>query len=178
MLEWLAPLQNAWHQGIDFAPLPWFAEEKARSGAFATFLGMELEDAVSPGTPRRWKAIAIGDCVLFKVRSNQLKVAFPLSDPGKFSISPGLICSNQARNQNGWKEVRVKRGEWRPGDVFLLSTDALAQWFLAQKQAGNKPWSLVSNLTSQEEFERLATQLRTERLVRNDDMTLITIIAG
>jgi hypothetical protein len=178
ILEWLAPLQEAWHQGIDLNALPWFAEEKARSGAFATFLGMELEDPLSAGTPRRWKAIAIGDCVLFKVRNNQLKVAFPLNDPGKFSVSPDLICSNRARNQDGWKDVRVKRGEWYPGDVFLLSTDAFAQWFLTQEQAGNKPWSLVCSLSSQGEFERLATQLRTERLVRNDDMTLITIIAG
>lgn len=178
MLEWLAPLQKAWQQGIDLTSLPWFAEQKARSGAFAAFLGMELEDATPPGALRRWKAIAIGDCVLFKVRGSQLQVAFPLNDPGKFSITPELICSDQGRSQDGWKEVRVKRGEWRPGDVFLLATDALALWFLAQDQAGNKPWSLLCSLTSQREFEELTSQLRTERLVRNDDMTLIIIVAG
>ena len=40
--EWLRPLQTAWHSGVAWDRLPWFAEDKARSGAFATFLGFQM----------------------------------------------------------------------------------------------------------------------------------------
>ncbi len=39
---WLRPLQSAWHAGVAWDRLPWFAEDKARSGAFATFLGFQM----------------------------------------------------------------------------------------------------------------------------------------
>lgn len=40
--EWLRPLQSAWRAGVAWDRLPWFAEDKARSGAFATFLGFQM----------------------------------------------------------------------------------------------------------------------------------------
>ncbi len=40
--NWLRPLQSAWHAGVAWDRLPWFAEDKARSGAFATFLGFQM----------------------------------------------------------------------------------------------------------------------------------------
>ena len=40
--DWLKPLQEAWHKNVSWDRLPWFAEEKAKSGAFATLLGLEL----------------------------------------------------------------------------------------------------------------------------------------
>src|SRR3954465_15247462 len=42
--DWLTPMQQRWRQGIDWDNLPWFAEEKAKSGAFATFLGLTIFD--------------------------------------------------------------------------------------------------------------------------------------
>jgi hypothetical protein len=30
--EWLEPMQQRWRAGIDWENLPWFAEEKAKSG--------------------------------------------------------------------------------------------------------------------------------------------------
>jgi len=174
--EWLAPLQSAWQKGIDWETLPWYAREKTRRGACATFLGLVLDNkpASSSGSAR-WQAIAIGDCVLFHIQDNQLKTAFPLTRSSDFGISPLLICSNEARNQAVVNEARVRKGEWYPSDLFVLCTDALAQWFLAQWEAGTKPWSVLSSLSSQEEFEKLVIQLCNEHSVRNDDMTAIVI---
>lgn len=171
--EWLVPLQKAWHEGIDWNTLPWFAEEKARNGAFATFLSLELSDSL-----RRWQAIAVGDSALFLVRDDRLKTAFPLSHADKFGSTAALLCSNQARNHTVWKQIRVKRGDWRSGDLFLLCTDALAQWFLIEWAAGAKPWSVLRDLNTQEEFEKLALQLRSGKSVRNDDMTVLVINVG
>ena len=35
--NWLSPLQQEWHKSIPWDTLPWYAEEKSRSGAFAAF---------------------------------------------------------------------------------------------------------------------------------------------
>lgn len=175
--EWLAPLQKTWQEDIDWGALPWYAKEKARRGAFAAFLGLDFTDtAVSTGSPR-WRAIAVGDCVLFHVRDDRLKTAFPLGHASEFGISPVLLCSNQTRNHAVWREARVKRGDWGPGDLFLLCTDVLAHWFLAQWEAGAKPWSVLCGLANQEDFEELAVELRTGQLVRNDDMTAVIVQA-
>src|SRR5687767_9899205 len=32
--NWLTPMQERWRNGIDWQNLPWFAEEKAKGGAF------------------------------------------------------------------------------------------------------------------------------------------------
>ena len=40
--QWVQPLQTAWHRGVAWDRLPWFAEDKARSGAFATFLAFQM----------------------------------------------------------------------------------------------------------------------------------------
>lgn len=177
--EWLAPLQESWHKAIDWSALPWYAEEKARSGAFAAFLGLELDVAVSHNASPRWRAIAVGDCALFHVRDNELKTAFPLANAREFGSRPILLCSNPIRNQAVWREVRIQEGDWYPGDLFFLSTDALAQWFLTQWEAGAEPWSMLHALDdSQEKFEEFVTELRSKNLVRNDDMTLIIIRTG
>ena len=42
--QWVQPLQTAWHAGVAWDRLPWFAEDKARSGAFATFLAFQMLD--------------------------------------------------------------------------------------------------------------------------------------
>lgn len=39
---WLQPLQETWHAGVAWDSLPWYAEDKARSGAFATLLTFQI----------------------------------------------------------------------------------------------------------------------------------------
>ena len=176
MSRWLAPLQRNWHDAIDWSAIPWWAEDKARKGAFATFVGLKLHKEVLSSNRHRWQAIAVGDCLLFHVCSNRLTTAFPLTHAKDIDSRPSLLCSNKAGNHPAGKEIQIKHGYWRSGDTFLLCTDELAKWFLTQWEAGAKPWSLLCNLHSQEEFTEFVTRLRSERLVVNDDMTVVTII--
>jgi hypothetical protein len=41
------PLQSAWHESIAWDRLPWFAEDKARKGAFSALLAFRLEAAAA-----------------------------------------------------------------------------------------------------------------------------------
>lgn len=147
-----------WEKNLPIAPLPWYLAAKLDEGACAALLGLGLQ------ANGNWQAVAVGDAVLFHLRQEQLLQAWPLNHPDQFSQRPALI-SSQA---NVDAAAVVLKGRWRPGDAFILATDALAAWLL-----GSDP-ALPLRLTSVE----LAAQLRTarqRRALRNDDVTAVVI---
>src|SRR3989441_3510556 len=68
-------------------PLPWFASEKAEQGAFAAFLGVEID-----AHKNRWTALAVGDCCLMQVddvgKGMRAVETFPLQRSSQFTMSP------------------------------------------------------------------------------------------
>lgn len=189
--RWLEPLQQEWQAGIDWQHLPWFAESKARAGAFATFLGMEfvedkpLEQSEGTDAPEtqasaklKWRAMAVGDSCLFLVRDNQLVRSFPLTRAEQFNSRPVLVSSNPANNDSVWEKVFPDEDETQADDLFFLATDALSHWFLAEYEAERKPWETLFALKTNDEFESLVAQLRDDNLMRNDDTTLLTLRPG
>ena len=189
--EWLAPMQQRWRAGIDWENLPWFAEEKAKSGAFATFLGLTVFDPEhlkkasfferaaallrkhEPPQVWKWKAMAIGDSCLFQIRDEKLIACFPISKSQEFNSRPILLCSNPANNTGVWTEVRFEQGDCKSGDLFILATDAVAKWFLDRHEAGGKPWEILTAIRSQMEFQDMIARLRSEKAMRNDDATVV-----
>ena len=188
--DWLVPLQTEWHGSINWERLPWFAEEKARNGAFAAFLGLYFLGAdkappppfsfwgwVFRRRPRvggvRWHALAVGDSCLFQVRGDKLLSAFPISESGAFNDRPLLISSNPSRNHPVWKAVQFAEGECQPGDMFILGTDALSKWFLQEREAGNRPWETLVTVQTQASFATFVDALRQQHTIRNDDTTLL-----
>jgi Stage II sporulation protein E (SpoIIE) len=165
--DWLRPLQEDWARGTEGRPLPWYAEEKARSGAFSSLLGVCLD-----ATTRRWRAVAMGDSCLFIVRAGKVLSAFPLNRSVEFHNRPALLSSAGA---NVWSAVREDEGAFAPGDTLLLMTDALAAWFLAETELKRRPWAVLARAQSQEQFDALVELLRVGRALRNDDVTLVRV---
>lgn len=188
--NWLRPLQREWHAGIDWAHLPWFAEDKAREGAFSSLVGIEFlsEETPTPAIDEseesiqeapasehlHWRALAVGDSCLFQVRDDKLLVAFPLERAEQFGSRPVLLSSNPANNRQALNDVRTYAGEGRPGDLFLLATDALGHWFLSECEASQLPWATLSGM-KKKDFEKLIGRLRDEHRIRNDDTTLLEV---
>lgn len=196
LAQWLVPLQQAWQSGIPWATLPWYAEEKARDGAFASFLGLSIDREAHAHRPFsfwnwlwgrparsappgnrvwRWQALAVGDSCLFQVRQDRLLAAFPMRQAAEFNSRPLLLCSNPARNQPVWKAIRTTSGACEPGDWFLLVTDALGQWFLREHEAGGEPWRPLAELQTQADFASLVERLRATQALKNDDATLLRL---
>ena len=171
---WLAPAQEEWHVGVPWDRIPWHGETKARAGAFATLLG--LTAGASPGNSQRlrWKAVAVGDSCLFLVRGGRLLLSFPLEDAAEFDNNPALVCSNPDNMGDLWKNVRQDSGECVAGDSFILASDALACWFLARNDAGEKPWETLLELDSSG-WSAWVEEQRRAGLMRNDDTTLVII---
>ena len=189
--DWLRPLQQQWHAGIRWDSLPWFAEEKARQGAYAALLGLKFDrtDAVRRGAfsfvrsmlglrtkkHPRWEGFAVGDCCVFQVRGEFLLRAFPVERSADFDNRPFLLGSNLSSNASIKEAIRHLEGEFQADDLFVLASDALAKWFLGRHEAGEKPWNRLTALASPGDFERFVAGLRTAAELRNDDTTLVLI---
>jgi hypothetical protein len=179
--QFLAGLQSAqqrWYSVVRRRPLPWYAEEKVRTGAFSALLGLRLfEDESSPGGGG-WQANAIGDCCLVHLRQNEILRCFPIESASEFNNRPVLLPSNPEYNEHITDYLRSAKGQWVADDAFYLMTDALAAWFLAQAEQGERPWSIIRDLDTYDqakEFPDVVRDLRTRHLLRNDDVTLIRI---
>lgn len=153
-------------------PVMWFEEPGLEKGAFSTLLGLTLHDGESAG---RWEATALGDSCLFQVRAGELAAAMPIDDAEAFGSRPFLIASNPARNNGLLERVHYAAGEWQPGDRFYLMTDALAHWFVRQVEAGAAPWEPLHAAADLPQFEDWTAALKTGRLIRNDDITLLCL---
>ncbi|MEW6303425.1 MAG: hypothetical protein AB1705_08145 [Verrucomicrobiota bacterium] len=191
MSDWITPLQKEWHASINWERLPWYAEEKARTGAFAAWLGARfLRPAPQEkggflkkmfgmfgdnksASAFRWQAIAVGDSNMFQIRNNTLIRCFPLEKAAQFDSRPMLLASNPSRNKGIWNELRFVEGDYQDRDLFIMATDAIAKWFLAQAETGARPWNTLAALKSDEEYATLIGKLRKNSAIRNDDTTVI-----
>ena len=174
LTDWLGPCESDWNEVVPWERIPWHGEAKTRAGSLATLLGLtvDLTPNGSGGFP--WSAVAVGDCCLFVVRDGDLAVSFPLDESGQFNNTPSLICSNPANNGDLWERVCQLSGEFRPGDVIFLASDAAAAWLLQEIESGGKPWQALRELESGE-WDGWVQERRDERAMRNDDSTLIII---
>lgn len=167
---------NGWPTTVNSNGMPWYLEPGLVQGAFATFLGLVIED-------HNWYAVAVGDSCLFQVRQDELIRAFPVTRASDFSNAPWLVGSRtspiEVPHKNGLHQV----GDCRAGDRLWMMTDALAQWFLIQAESGGKPWRTLEPLANtafdilcaQHAFAAWIEGLRTARELRNDDVTLLAI---
>jgi hypothetical protein len=176
---WLPPLQQRWASEAGARPLPWFAENQFQLGAFATFLGVVLDAPTGNSSRWTWQATAVGDACLFHQTPKGLQQAFPVTRSEDFGNTPWLIGSRglpalvaAEREVHAW-------GELSRGDRLWLMTDALAQWFLLEREEGRSPHEsleAVLNAASPDDaFAGFANAARDAGALRNDDVTLVAV---
>ena len=200
--EGLGELRQRWREDVGSRALPWYAEEKARSGAFSSILGLTLFDLSSesaidqsqePDThldcnhegtgPIAFKAMAIGDSCFFHVRDATLIKAFPLAFSKDFDNSPFLIGSVTHQEEKLEEHLRKAEGTCQEGDKFYLMTDALAAWVLSEMETDKDAsiLALLAYIETDEGFQKQVQEQRTERdengrpRLRNDDVTMVRL---
>src|SRR5438477_6742901 len=128
----LKPARRLWRRRTAGRPLSWFASEKAEQGAFAAFLGVEIDAHTN-----RWTALAVGDCCLMHIddvgKRMRVVEAFPLQKSSQFTMSPYLIGS-RSDGEALKDRIQISKGSLRDGDMLLLTTDAVAAWLLRQHE--------------------------------------------
>jgi hypothetical protein len=170
----LEPARRLWGRRLAGRPLPWFASEKAEQGAFAAFLGVQID-----AHKKRWTALAVGDCCLMQVdnASKGMRVVemFPLQKSSQFTMSPYLIGS-KSNGESLNERIHISKGSLRDGDMLLLATDAMAAWLLKQYEDGRPLWKwLYRKLRTPENFAGMVAYGRKNGL-HNDDFTLVRVI--
>ncbi len=175
-LAWLAPARQRWAAEVDPRPLPWFAEEKRELGAYATLLGIAFRTAPEGGA---WRAVAVGDSCLFRLRAGKLERSFPLARSSDFGNQPALLGSRGRVADTPPQGIRHARGNGRPGDRILLATDALSEWLLRRNEQEQRPADDIARLLAesapQDAFTGWVEERRDRQGLRNDDVTLVVI---
>lgn len=170
-------LREGWRRAVSRKPLPWYAEEKVRAGAFAAIAGLLLEDGKDRETRGPWRAVALGDSCIFQLRGKKLLARFPIEKSEQFNNSPVLLSSIRPQSEPD-PAIQTYASTWREGDTFYLMTDAIACWFLKEWESGSVPADVLRNLTPDEpgtSFEPWLNTLRLGHSVRNDDVTIVRI---
>lgn len=168
--EWIAAEGLALHASWNQLTLPWYAEEKARKGSFAAFVGVEFDlEAEVPS----WKAIALGDACLIHCRDGSLLKSLPLSDAASFNSAPLLVASDPALYRSSAHALVIDSGACQNKDVLLLLSDAIAAWYLEYWEQSDFSSVLESN-----DDDAIAAFFDNERQagrIKNDDIALVRL---
>jgi hypothetical protein len=160
----------------DGKPLPWYDEMALQTGSASTLL--EISFALEEDKLRdNFSTLAIGDSCLFQIRDNALFTTFPLDSSADFDNTPSLISSHPKRNANLLEKIVYRENQTIiTGDQIFLMTDALASWFFQEDEKGGNPWEIIGeNVVNKSSFTNWIEQLRENKLMRNDDVTLMIL---
>jgi hypothetical protein len=174
---WLEASRHRWSGKVLGMDLPWYAEMKRAQGAFATLLGVSVRPP-TPEQPGKWRAVAVGDSCLIRVREGGDLRSFPIRETAGFGNRPTLIGSRDGPIPASQRDS----GSLRPGDRVLLMTDALAKWFLRSHESGGRPWEALASLSlagqPEAAFAAWVEERRTHDGLANDDVTLLIVQPG
>jgi len=169
--KWVATEGRELHDSWNGLTLSWYSEEKARTGSFAAFVGVELD--LKSSTPS-WSGIALGDACLLHCRGGELLKSFPLSRSESFNSTPILVASNAALHESTMQSVVVDSGSCESDDVLLLMSDAAASWCLQRFENGDFEADFLTR-KDDEELRRFFDGERQTGRIRNDDLAIVRI---
>ncbi|NHC37435.1 protein phosphatase 2C domain-containing protein [Scytonema millei] len=180
--EWLQPSQEIWRQYyLSKLQSPnrkwWQGGSDIKNRGSATFLGLQLQNLelqnLEPYTKSQWQAVAVGDTCLFKLEQETGNLlTFPLTAAREFK---GTTLCFESLPEYASFPPQFTAGWYECGDIFLLATDALSQWFLADYEAQGEDWKKMFYFQNQHDFAGFINKLRQQKLIKNDDTTLVVI---
>lgn len=164
---------DAWHRATaaTFAPAhvddtgDWFDMEAAARPSYCTLLGVRRNATAGPRPT--WSVIAVGDTNLFHLRDRQLVASWPIDDHTDFDSSPALLSSDPG----DLATPQHRTIEAQPGDMFVLATDAIAEWALGHPDQ-EAALHLLAEI-DQDGLRRLVGDLRSCDAIVNDDVTVV-----
>ena len=170
--EWVTQEGRELHDSWKGLTLSWYSEEKARTGSFAAFVGVELD--IETDTPV-WKAIALGDACLLHCRNEALVKGFPLSRSDSFNAAPVLVASDASMHENTMKSLVIESGNVESGDTLFLLSDAVACWFLERLEKNDFAANDFLQTQHDEQLRRFFNDERLNGRMRNDDLAVLRV---
>jgi hypothetical protein len=172
MRDWCQRLQDSWAAASPLSSDAIVRRKQTEEGSYATFLGCELTGL--DGSSPRWRAVALGDTVLFHVRAHGLEAEFPGLGPDDFNLHPDVLHSFRSRLDAMAAGMDFQEGDLMPGDMLLGATDALAHWIVkAVDSHENLLWPFLATISHPSAFARFVHDQRRAGGMHNDDVTLL-----
>lgn len=181
----LREARTRWSALVPWNSLDNWARRKAERGAAATLALVTLcEGTDQPATDdhaaRHWHLATRGDACVFVVRRGELEVATPASADDMFGTTAALIsCDSEP------PPLCVATGDLLPGDLFVLTTDAIGQQIHRFASVGQMDWAWISWLAVADEHharDSFAAWIRSQREIpntdwqmHNDDVTILVL---
>ena len=175
--EWIEPIQQEWLQGVsqtvretnEYILVDRLAKLEP---ALSTFIGLEFNHDV-----KEWSALLLGDSCLFHQSGDDFK-SYPLETLADFAYRPKSFASFPKDNPVGGPP-EVITGKAAPGDLFILTTDALAKWIVQHHESEKlvDALSRLKQIETDEQFQEFVDRAREAEDIRlvNDDVTLVLI---
>ena len=152
--------------------LSWYSEEKARTGSFAAFVGVQLAlEAPAPS----WHAIALGDSCLVHCRDNAVLTSLPLAKSEQFNAAPLLVPSLSKLQGFALDKVVSGTGSLEKDDVLLLLSDAIACWYLRADEQTRSNFDVLLKKGRETELCELISDERSRGRMSDDDVAVIRI---
>jgi hypothetical protein len=178
MRAWFAAMQDQWT--ADVRAFDSIIEERkfAEVGSFATLLGFEISGLDGPEP--FWRAVALGDTVLFHVRAGRLITTFPPMGPEDFGTLPDGVHTLRSSLDRMTSRLLVGGGILAADDFLFVATDAMAHWILrAVGREEKRVWETLGGLAHPDVFARFIEDQRREqdsaKRMKNDDVTLMRL---
>jgi hypothetical protein len=103
-------------------------------------------------------------------------MSFPLTKPSEFGSRPALVGSRPASNWSLPSAVRHTQGAWRPGDLFVLATDAVSAFLVEECVVGSlEPQDALRLDAPSRRKRRHLDALRRHGRVKNDDLAYLAL---
>src|SRR5215813_4353902 len=172
---WIAERGRWLHDSWKGLPFSWYSEEKASTGSFAAFVGVQFEvDSAAPS----WRGIALGDSCLIHCRNNQVLQTLPRLNAASFNSMPCLVPSHCGLQEAALERVSVDSGGIEPEGKFLLLSDAAAAWYLTLAEQDDPTRACFDGLLArghESELTQLFDSERTSGRIKDDDIAIIGI---
>lgn len=173
MSAWFTSMQKQWPV-IAPAPADYIEETKMRQGTLATFVGGQILGLDTPAPV--WRAVALGDSVLFHVRGGRLVEHFPPYASKDFDSAPDGIGTLPGALARMSEQMMFTHGRLAPGDTIFAATDAFAKWMIACLEKGDETlWPVLGDLAHPAVFSQLVDAHRRTGAMKDDDVTLMRI---
>lgn len=175
-IDWLAETVGNYKAKHDPASLSWSKQAAFERGSYATLIGVEFFKSHCC-----IDIIGIGDSLAVLLSGHDFVDSFPYQTANEFKQRPTLLCTNAQENDfvgdSDFYSTHSKT--WSIGSVpsviLLCMTDALAEWSLMMAEEGKPPWEGLLAIKRESELQMLVESERQKRLMRTDDVTLITV---
>ncbi len=112
------------------------------------------------------------------MREDKIAFAFPYTNPEQFKNSPYLIKSKEDNGNllHANTQVFPKR-KLKENDLLFFMSDAIALWFTEEIYQGRQPWNSLLNCFKEknETFIHWLSEMKKNKLIKNDDSTLLIV---